>query len=148
MELSTPLYRKLILGRRGCDAAPCLLPGQRTPKRTLIEIRSGGSSSGRDKLIPPANWANLALKNDGRIGGRGHRESADLLSATDWVVIGTTLRFVVGGHHTQLGVLEGEVWFLRRHDGAEVADKTGNFAVVAPNVLFVAKPIAANTHHP
>lgn len=64
------------------------------------------------------------------------------------IVVGTTLRFAAGGHHTRLDVTEGEVRFRRRHDGAEIAVKAGQFAVVAPNVPFVAKPIAADPHHP
>jgi hypothetical protein len=63
------------------------------------------------------------------------------------IVMGTILRFVAGGHHARLDVSEGEVRFRRRHDGAEIAVRAGQFAVVAPNVPFVPNPIAADPHH-
>jgi len=62
------------------------------------------------------------------------------------IVVGTTLKLATGGHHTRLDVTEGEVRFRRRHDGAEVAVKAGYFAVVAPNVPLVAKPLHADPH--
>ena len=68
-------------------------------------------------------------------------------SEAEAIVVGTALRFIVGAHHTRLEVSEGEVRFRRRHDGAEVTVKTGQFAVVAPNVPFVAKPLAGDPHH-
>jgi len=64
------------------------------------------------------------------------------------LVVGTALRLVTGGHHTRLEVTEGEVLFRRLHDGAEVSVEAGNYAVVAPNVPFVVRPIHANPHHP
>ncbi len=63
------------------------------------------------------------------------------------IVVGATLRLVVGGHSTRLEVTEGTVRFRRRHDGAEIAVKAGHYAVVAPNVPLVAKPIHGEGHH-
>jgi ferric-dicitrate binding protein FerR (iron transport regulator) len=68
-------------------------------------------------------------------------------SEAEAIVVGTTLRFIVGAHHTRLEVSEGEVRFRRRHDGVEITVKAGQFAVVAPNVPFVAKPLAGDPHH-
>jgi hypothetical protein len=68
-------------------------------------------------------------------------------SEADATVVGTTLRFIAGAHHTRLEVSEGEVRFRRRHDGAEVTVKAGQFAVVAPNVPLVTKPFAGDPHH-
>lgn len=79
---------------------------------------------------------------------QAHRSFIFATSDAEAIVVGTTLRFIAGGHHTRLEVSEGEVRFLRRHDGAEVVVKAGQFAVVAPNVPFVAKPIATGPHHP
>ena len=62
------------------------------------------------------------------------------------IVVGTTLRLVTGGHHTRLEVTEGEVRFRRRHDGAEVAVKAGQYAVVAPNAPFVAMSFHPDSH--
>jgi hypothetical protein len=59
------------------------------------------------------------------------------------IVVGTKLRLAVSGHSTRLEVFEGEVQFRRIHDSAEVRVRAGEFAVVAPNVPFVATP-----HHP
>ena len=64
------------------------------------------------------------------------------------IVVGTKLRLATGAHHTRLEVTEGEVRFRRRHDGAEVVIKVGHFAVVAPNVPFVATPFHADSPHP
>ena len=66
---------------------------------------------------------------------------------TEAIIVGTTLRLVTSAHHTRLEVSEGEVRFRRRHDGVEVAVRAGFFAVVAPNVPFVAKPIHGDRHH-
>jgi ferric-dicitrate binding protein FerR (iron transport regulator) len=63
------------------------------------------------------------------------------------VVMGTTLRLFAGGHSTRLEVTEGQVRFRRRHDGAEVAVKTGQYALVAPNVPLTAAPFHPNPHH-
>ena len=63
------------------------------------------------------------------------------------IVVGTALRLVTGAHHTRLEVTEDEVRLRPRHDGAEVAVKAGYFAVVAPNVPLVAKPLHADPHH-
>jgi len=62
------------------------------------------------------------------------------------IVVGTALRLVTGGHHTRLEVTEGEVRFHSRHHDAEVAVKAGCFAVVAPNVPLVVKPLHADPH--
>jgi ferric-dicitrate binding protein FerR (iron transport regulator) len=62
------------------------------------------------------------------------------------VVVGTALRLVTGVHHTRLEVTEGEVRFRRRHDGAEVAVRAGQYAVVAPNAPFVATPFHPDPH--
>ena len=62
-------------------------------------------------------------------------------------VVGTTLRLVSGSHHTRLEVIEGEVRFRRRHDGAEVAVKAGHYAFVAPNVPLIAAPFHLDPHH-
>jgi hypothetical protein len=64
------------------------------------------------------------------------------------IVVGTSLQLVVGAHNTRLEVTEGEVRFRRRHDGAELVVKAGDFAVVAPNVPFAARPLHPNPHHP
>jgi ferric-dicitrate binding protein FerR (iron transport regulator) len=69
-------------------------------------------------------------------------------SEAEAMVVGTTLRFIADAHQTRLEVSEGEVRFHRKHDGAEVTVKAGHVAVVAPNVPFVATPIAADPHHP
>jgi hypothetical protein len=61
--------------------------------------------------------------------------------------VGNTLHLVTGGHHTRLGVTEGEVRFRRRPDGAEVAVKAGFFSLAGPNVPLVAKPIRGDRHH-
>jgi hypothetical protein len=45
-----------------------------------------------------------------------------------------------------LEVTEGEVRFRRRHDGAEVAVKAGNYAVVARNAPLVATPFHPDPH--
>jgi len=63
------------------------------------------------------------------------------------IVVGTTLRLTASGHSTRLEVAEGEVRFRRRHDGAEVRVTTGQSAVVAPNVPFVAAPHHPDPHH-
>ena len=60
------------------------------------------------------------------------------------IVVGTSLQLVVGAHNTRLEVTEGEVRFRRRHDGAELVVKTGDVAVVAPNVPFATRPLHAN----
>lgn len=77
-----------------------------------------------------------------------HRPFTFATADAEAIVVGTTLRFAAGGHHMRLDVTEGEVRFRRRHDGVEIAVKAGQFAVLAPNVPFVAKPIAADPHHP
>jgi len=77
-----------------------------------------------------------------------HRPFTFATAEAEAIVVGTALRFLVGAHHTRLEVTEGEVRFRRRHDGAEVAVKAGNFAVVAPNVPFAARPNHTNPHHP
>ena len=64
------------------------------------------------------------------------------------IVVGTTLRLIVGGHSTRLEVTEGTVRFRRRHDGAEIAVNAGHYAVVAPNVPLVATPFHPDLHHP
>ena len=69
-------------------------------------------------------------------------------SEAEAIVVGTTLRLVAGAHHTRLEVTDGEVRFRRRHDGAEVAVKAGQFAVIAPKVPFVATPFHAAPLHP
>jgi len=65
----------------------------------------------------------------------------------DAVVVGTALRLLAGGHSTRLEVTEGEVRFQRRHDGAEIAVKAGHYALVTPNVPFIATPFHSNPHH-
>ena len=62
------------------------------------------------------------------------------------IVVGTTLRLVVSGHSTRLEVTEGEVRLRRRQDGAEVAVKAGQYAVVAPNVPLIATPFHPDPH--
>ncbi len=62
------------------------------------------------------------------------------------IVVGTTFRLMASVHHTRLEVTKGEVRFRRRHDGAEVAVKAGHYALVAPNVPFVATPFHTDPH--
>lgn len=62
------------------------------------------------------------------------------------IIVGTTLRLVTGSHHTRLDVTEGEVRFRRRHDGAEIAVKAGHYAVVSPNIPFIATPLHPEPH--
>ncbi len=62
-------------------------------------------------------------------------------------VVGTKLRLVASLHWTRLEVSEGEVVFRRRHDDKEITVKSGEYAVVAPNVPFLVRPIHADPHH-
>ncbi len=62
------------------------------------------------------------------------------------VVVGTTLRLVADHHSARLEVTEGVVRFRRRHDGAEIAVKAGQYALVAPNVPLVATSLHNDTH--
>ena len=62
------------------------------------------------------------------------------------VVVGTTLRLTVENHTARLEVTEGIVRFFRHH-GDEVIVRTGEYALVAPNVPLVATPILRNPHH-
>jgi ferric-dicitrate binding protein FerR (iron transport regulator) len=63
------------------------------------------------------------------------------------VVVGTTLRLVAGNHSARLEVTEGEVRFRRRHDGVEVSVRVGHYALIGPNVPFVATPFHSAAHH-
>jgi ferric-dicitrate binding protein FerR (iron transport regulator) len=62
-------------------------------------------------------------------------------------VVGTTLRLVADNHSARLEVTEGLVRFRRRHDGAEVAVKMGQYALVAPKVPLIALPLHPDPHH-
>ena len=62
-------------------------------------------------------------------------------------VVGTTLRLVAHNHSARLEVTEGQVRFRRRHDGAEVAVKMGQYALVASNVPLTAASFHADPHH-
>ena len=63
------------------------------------------------------------------------------------IVKRTVLTLMTGQHHTRLEVTKGVVLFKRKADGAEVAVSAGNFAVVAPNVQLLAKPLHPEAHH-
>lgn len=62
-------------------------------------------------------------------------------------VVGTRLRLIAARHSTRLEVSEGEIRFRRRHDRREITLRSGEYAIVALNVPFEARPIHADAHH-
>lgn len=62
-------------------------------------------------------------------------------------VVGTRLRLLATRHSTRLEVSEGEVRFRRLHDRREITLRSGEYAVVAPNVPFAARPIHSDPNH-
>ena len=76
-----------------------------------------------------------------------HRPFGFVTPEAEAIVLGTTLRLTVGGHSTRLEVTEGTVQFRRRHDGAELIVKAGQYAIVAPNVPFAPTPFHPDPHH-
>jgi hypothetical protein len=102
-------------------------------------------------LRPPKEKVRVVLQN-GSLKSEITKQPKNhpLIFATpeaEAIVTGTKLRLAAGRHSTRLEVLEGEVRFRRLQDGAEVRVRSGEHAVVAPNVPFMAAPHHPAPHH-